>query len=189
NAIQHFITVNDKRLANRFLSLFSKLIRYHLKYYEQDTVALSEELNMLEWYLQLQELRYEDQFEYAFEVENRSLTDQIRIPSLILSALMENAIEKTMLRVAGKGCVQVRVRLPKDRVEFEVFYCTDGDPAVIGERLADYRHDLPNLDAHIEFLNDVKHYNIRFQSKFMETGFVKAEKGICIALSLPALSL
>ena len=188
NAIQHFITINDKWLAIRFLSLFSKLIRYHLKYYEQDVVALSEELNMLEWYLQLQELRYEDRFEYLFEVDNKQSVNQIAVPTLVLSALMENAIEKTMLRVDGKGCVRIKVRILEEEVKFEVFYCTDGNPAVVGERLADYRNDLPNLDTHIEFLKEVKNYKVQFESQFLEES-TEQQKGVKIVLSLPAIPL
>ncbi|MEM6964875.1 MAG: histidine kinase, partial [Bacteroidota bacterium] len=86
NAIQYFILSDDKKSAVKYLSIFSKLLRYHLKYYEAETVALGEELQMLEWYLQLQKLRYEGLFNYQWLKKIKGKEQQLKIPRMVLSA-------------------------------------------------------------------------------------------------------
>ena len=65
NAIQYFITSDEKVKALSYLSVFSKLIRYYLKNFEKETISLSDEITMLSWYLTLQKLRYDKRFEYT----------------------------------------------------------------------------------------------------------------------------
>lgn len=58
NAIQYFVTSEKKKLALEYLSTFSRLIRFYLKQLGKDTVSLYNEIDMLNWYLKLQKLRY-----------------------------------------------------------------------------------------------------------------------------------
>ncbi len=93
NAIQYYITVNDKKSALNYLSLFSKLIRHHLDHFDNDFILLEEELNVVNWHLKLQSLRYEDRFEYHISYLPKDHDLNVKIPARVLSALTEQAVE------------------------------------------------------------------------------------------------
>jgi LytS/YehU family sensor histidine kinase len=57
NSIQHFITTHEKEEALHYLSKFSKLIRKILENSRQNTVSVSNELELLKLYIQLEQLR------------------------------------------------------------------------------------------------------------------------------------
>ncbi|MEZ4809905.1 MAG: histidine kinase [Allomuricauda sp.] len=93
NAIQSFITSGEKKLAMEYLSIFSKLIRYYLKNLERDKVSLMDEMDMLHWYLKLQALRYDHQFEYSISMEQDSKSGEAIIPCFPILTLLENMLE------------------------------------------------------------------------------------------------
>jgi len=93
NAIQHFVTTNDKVNTLKYFSIFSKLIRYYLMNFEVEEIGLQTEINMLDWYFKLQQLRYEDKFQFTIHTKELGDLDQVKIPSLILPILMERVVE------------------------------------------------------------------------------------------------
>src|SRR5690606_30208807 len=84
NAIQYFITSGNKRASLYYLSIFSKLIRFYLKHIDSETVLLREERDMLNSYLALQKLRYNNKFDYRILNSGTSEYPEARIPSFIL---------------------------------------------------------------------------------------------------------
>jgi putative methionine-R-sulfoxide reductase with GAF domain len=187
NAIQHFIAVDDKMAANRFLSLFSKLIRYHLNNYEKDAVLLSGELEMLDWYLHLQHLRYEDKFVYTLERTGKPDLATLYIPSLILSSLFEFAVEQSMFLQQGNSVMKLFVHVDDHQVELNVYF----GPVVIpasSDKMVDYRSEIIPWDEQAKLLNRIKGYAIQ-----TETELVHSEDGsddkIHLKLILPLLAL
>jgi LytS/YehU family sensor histidine kinase len=53
---------------------------------------LSEEIDMLTRYIELQQARFEHRFNYSITVDNKVPAANIQIPSLLLQPLVENAI-------------------------------------------------------------------------------------------------
>jgi putative methionine-R-sulfoxide reductase with GAF domain len=183
NAIQHFITSDDKTTAIRFLSLFSKLIRYHLNAYEKDTVALDKELDMLEWYLRLQQLRYEDRFVY--QIERNTGTSGVHIPSLILSSLTEFAVEQSMFLQTGKSHLNLRVEQLEHTVELHVEFGPIHPEIPHPDRAVNYREELSPWDEQARLINRIKGYNIQTSSTMEPDG--DAYKAL-IRLSLPVVT-
>ncbi|MBP6185817.1 MAG: histidine kinase [Saprospiraceae bacterium] len=166
NAIQHFIAVDDKMAANRFLSLFSKLIRYHLNHYERDIVLLSGEMEMLDWYLHLQHLRYEENFMYTIERTGISDLSALYIPSLILSSLFEFAVEQSMFLQQGQSVMKLHFHIANDQVELNVYF----GPVVIpasSDKMVDYRSEIIPWDEQAKLLNRIKGYAIRTETELM----------------------
>lgn len=188
NAIQHFITADNKESAIRFLSLFSKLIRYHLGNYEKDVARLDQELDMLEWYLRLQRLRYEERFDYTFEKAPGLLAGQTGIPSLVLSSLMEFAVEQSMFHQAGLSRLQLKVSRRKDTVDMEVLYGPLHLGEVSEERMVNYREEFLPWDEQVSLLNRVKGLGIQTRSEILP-GERESEHRVRIFLSLPILDL
>lgn len=92
NSIQYFITRNDRRNAINYLSYFSKLIRGILNSSVSQTTALSEELNLLRYYTELELVRFEEKFHVVFDIQADLDIDNIQIPSLLVQPYVENSI-------------------------------------------------------------------------------------------------
>jgi ligand-binding sensor domain-containing protein/uncharacterized membrane-anchored protein YhcB (DUF1043 family) len=91
SAIQNFILNNNTEEATDYLSRFSRLMRLFLESSRNKYIALSDEKNLLEHYIKLEELRFKDKFSSKIIVdENVSLDTEI--PSMLLQPFVENAI-------------------------------------------------------------------------------------------------
>jgi sensor histidine kinase YesM len=92
NSIQSRIISNKKEEASRFLILFSKLIRKNLEISEQEFIFLEDELNNLQLYLELENMRLGDSFTYTIHCTPSLAAATIRIPTFVVQPLVENAI-------------------------------------------------------------------------------------------------
>ena len=81
---------NDDYETAAYLNKFCSFLRDCL-YWENKCVPLSEELRMVENYLGLQKLRYQDQLEYTIHIPDN--LKEIPIPKFTLQPLIENAVE------------------------------------------------------------------------------------------------
>jgi len=92
NSIQKFIWENKKDDASDYLSKFAKLIRLILDHSAQSYITLSEELDALKVYIELEHRRCNGKFEYAITVGENVDANHCKIPPLILQPFVENAI-------------------------------------------------------------------------------------------------
>ncbi|RYY66445.1 MAG: transporter substrate-binding domain-containing protein [Chitinophagaceae bacterium] len=96
-AIQHFVMLDDKKMANKYLSQLGKFIRYILQNSSEPLISSVEEKNMLEQYLNLEQARFNNSFEYRLEVEGNGG----QIPSMLTFPFVEEALYERVL--AGDG--------------------------------------------------------------------------------------
>ncbi|WP_299433918.1 histidine kinase [uncultured Aquimarina sp.] len=125
NAIQYFITSENKKPALEYLSTFSKLIRFYLKYMEKETVHLVDEISMLHGYLKFQKLRYEGQFDYFIDSGNQLENNGATIPSFMLQTLLENMIEQAMYKQHKNYTIHIRFKIMKDNVSVDIVSSSD----------------------------------------------------------------
>ena len=91
SAIQNFILNNNTEEATDYLSRFSRLMRLFLESSRNKYIALSDEKNLLDHYIKLEELRFKDKFSSKIIV-NDSVSLDTEIPSMLLQPFVENAI-------------------------------------------------------------------------------------------------
>ena len=91
SAIQNFILNNNTEEATNFLSKFSRLMRLFLESSRNKYIALSEEKVLLEYYIQLEELRFKGKFTSKIQIDDNVSLDT-EIPSMLLQPFVENAI-------------------------------------------------------------------------------------------------
>jgi len=119
NSIQNLILKGDKWEANQLLTGFSKLIRSSLEYSRIDFIPIHKELTYLENYLQIEQKRDPDKFDFQLSVSNPSQVDDLYIPSLLVQPICENAVKHAFIQVKGKLEVTVS-QLSEDTVEVKV---------------------------------------------------------------------
>ncbi len=91
NNVQSLIDDGNKEKAHEYLQVFSKLMRQNLSNISKEQIPLQREIELLKSYLKIEQLRYENKFQYNIIVENVD-TEEIFIPPLLIQPLAENAI-------------------------------------------------------------------------------------------------
>lgn len=90
-AIQHLMIKKDVRTANKYLITFGELITTMTRQANQSTINIAEEINMMELYLSIEKLRFDNNFEYSIDCVSDELMEE-RIPSMMIQPLVENSI-------------------------------------------------------------------------------------------------
>ncbi|MBS1636895.1 MAG: histidine kinase [Bacteroidetes bacterium] len=108
NTIQSFIYSEDKKNASTYLSKFSKLTRLILEMSEKDNVTLTEEISTLQLYLDIEKVRFNDDFDFAIHCADYIHTNFIQLPPMIIQPYVENAIKHGLLHKKGLKTVNIR---------------------------------------------------------------------------------
>ena len=93
NSLQYSILDNDTEKSLNFISLFSKLMRATLDNASKHVITLSEEIDYLENYMQVEKMRFLDGFHYAISVSDNITPDELFIPPMLLQPHVENSIK------------------------------------------------------------------------------------------------
>jgi hypothetical protein len=120
NSINHYILQNNPDLASYFLTRFSKLIRQVLNNSKESNVLLSNEMEAMNIYIEMEQLRFDNAFEYQLYVEDNIDMNHIRIPSLLIQPYIENAIWHGLMHKDGKGKLNISIALEDNTLEVSI---------------------------------------------------------------------
>ena len=118
NSIQYYLTCNEKGKALKYLSKFARLMRLTLEFSDKTTISISEELELLRLYLDLEKLRFENKFDYKIEIDPEIDTLSIMIPNLIIQPYVENAVKHGIQNKSGNGMVKVRLKKTNNEINY-----------------------------------------------------------------------
>lgn len=111
NSIQEFILLNEKRQANMYMGKFADLMRLTLDLSNRATITLEEELRTLNLYLELEALRFEEQFSYTIQLEKIEDTAAIEVPPMLIQPYVENAVKHGLLHKQGTKKLDIQFTL------------------------------------------------------------------------------
>ncbi|HJU54580.1 MAG TPA: histidine kinase [Pyrinomonadaceae bacterium] len=100
------LMAEDVRAAQSMLARLSDLLRASLEKTGAHEVALHDELEFLESYLEIEQTRFQDRLTVRMEIDPAAL--DARVPNLILQPLVENAIRHGIAPRARAGVVLIR---------------------------------------------------------------------------------
>lgn len=126
--IQGMILRKDTDLALLYLGKFAKLSRRVLEQSRMETITLEEEIQTLENYIELQQLRLNQSFDYHIECDD-SIDQQLHIPPLLIQPFVENAIEHGLkpLEALQKGMLLISF---EEKQEENLLICTIKDNGI-----------------------------------------------------------
>jgi len=114
NSIQSFIVNNNKELASDYLALFADLMRKYLDFSNKENISLKEELDTLKTYLQLEKVRFEDDFIYEIKIGKNINLELTEIPVMLIQPFVENAIKHGLLHKKGKRLLNLDFELEEN---------------------------------------------------------------------------
>jgi two-component system, LytTR family, sensor kinase len=149
NGIAGLVRDNRNKAAVNMLAGLSDLLRYTLENAGKQEVPLKEELEFLELYLDIQQMRFSDRLQIEMQIEPETL--DALVPNLILQPLVENAIRHGTSRRAASGTVGVCARRHNGSLKIQIYddgpglKRDDGAKAVEGVGLSNTRARLVQL--------------------------------------------
>ncbi|GAB3931653.1 sensor histidine kinase [Larkinella terrae] len=147
SSIQSLINTDDSKGANTYLSDFARLVRESLHHSQKDELSLHEEIQTLDTYLKLEQLRFG--FQYAIRVDSSINVYETNIPVLLLQPLVENAVKHGVASLQNKGDIAVEFKRSNQALIVTITdngsgFTEDPSASGLGLRLTRDRIDLLN---------------------------------------------
>ncbi len=119
-AIQNTLLDGDPLKSSTYLSRFAKLVRQNFEFVNKKFITLEEDLDALKNYIETQQLRFENKFDYKITIQDTIDTSFVQIPPMLLQPFIENAIEHGLKSKKGKGLLQVFISEKEEFTRFEI---------------------------------------------------------------------
>ncbi|HEU0137809.1 MAG TPA: histidine kinase, partial [Flavobacterium sp.] len=105
-SISSFIVQNGTDSAIKYLSKFSKLMRLTLEYSKESLIPIDKEIESLQNYLELEQLRFNQKFEFSIS-KSADIEDDMALPPLLLQPFVENAIIHGLIPKKEQGNIAI----------------------------------------------------------------------------------
>lgn len=176
--------------ANTYLSKLSKLLRMVLNHSDDENISLDKELEMLNLYLLLEKVRLKNSFNYSVEMDEEIITEELKVPTLILQPFAENAIWHGLLHKEGTRALSV-----KGKIENEMLVFSIEDNGIGRKKTAERKKLHPYKSKAIELISQ-RLTVLKQQTGVQQTGFVIKDlyaednlpAGTTVEITLPLLA-
>ncbi len=118
NSIQNFILKSDKIQAYQYLTDFSTLIRNFLQYSNKDYIKLDKELELIQTYIKIEQLRMP--FHFELHLSENLKTSEAYIFTLLLQPCLENAIWHGLNHKIGDKMIHVTIVKVSNKIEINI---------------------------------------------------------------------
>ncbi|MBK7751958.1 MAG: tetratricopeptide repeat protein [Flavobacteriales bacterium] len=109
NSINAFVQRNDQDSASSYLGKFARVMRSVLENSRHAEVSLSEDLEALRGYMDLERMRMDKKFDFTVEVDPALDPEEVMVPPLVVQPFVENAIWHGMAGKEGQGHIRLKV--------------------------------------------------------------------------------
>ncbi len=152
------LTLDQSPKASEVVLKLSELMNYMLYECNEETILISKEIKLLENYLSLERIRYEDTLDIDFQVIGE--TAGKKVAPMMLLPFVENAFKHGVSKLSGNAHVVISLSLDGNKLEFR---SKNTKPANVKPDLAGYSEGigLKNVQRRLELLYPQKH-EIRF---------------------------
>jgi anti-sigma regulatory factor (Ser/Thr protein kinase) len=115
NTVSSFIAQEDETKALRYISKLSVLLRRIFANSQLASISLSEELQSVKEYVEIEQLRFGKKLKFHFENKTEVDLDVIQTPAMLIQPFVENAIKHAVLKSENGGNIWLMVtETPKD---------------------------------------------------------------------------
>ena len=161
NTIQSFILSNDKKQAVNYLSKFATLTRTILEMTEKDLVSITEEIKTLSLYLDIEKVRFNDDFNYEILADSNVDADNIKIPSMFLQPFVENAVKHGLLHKAEEKKLKIHFEKVADQIKISI------DDNGIGRKKSNELNQIKN-NKHQSFATNAMQNRVNLLNQFTQ---------------------
>ncbi len=118
NSIEGLITNKENRKANEYLSSFADIMRATLKNSGHLLISLSQEIDILEKYIRIEQLRFE--FQYNIIIDPALNLQAIEFPPMLLQPSVENAVKHGVAGMGNAGNIIIVIGRRGNSLEIDI---------------------------------------------------------------------
>jgi LytS/YehU family sensor histidine kinase len=107
SSIQNYLHKKRPEEAELYVGKFARLIRKNLNSINSNVVKLDDEISRIRDYLELEQLRMENKFEFSIELNGDFDEESLLIPSMIIQPFVENAVWHGISSIGNNGMVNI----------------------------------------------------------------------------------
>ncbi|ANE50563.1 tetratricopeptide repeat-containing sensor histidine kinase [Flavisolibacter tropicus] len=155
NTIQQVILQQKSDAAQHHLAKLSHLMQYVLEKSPLERVPLHEELQMIEHYIQLEQLRQQHHFSYGITIK---ANEQTMIPALLLQPYVENAI-RHRLASSTKEDLHLHLQVETDGNDLTVSITDNGSKRMNGKETKKQFEENAIGQERLDLLTHLTHKN------------------------------
>ena len=109
NSIESYIIKSDTKKASQYLNNFSRLIRLILQNSRSNYVNLKDEIESIELYIKMEQMRFRDSFSYEINLAEGMNPENFEIPPMLIQPYIENSIWHGLDHDAKDGKVLIEI--------------------------------------------------------------------------------
>lgn len=117
NSLKYYVLRKSKKETAEYLSKFSLLVRTILNNSKQKSIGLIEELEAIKLYIEIENLRLENKFDFEVDIDPTIHTAEVSIPPMIMQPYVENAIWHGLMPMEEKGRLLIKVTNLGERIQ------------------------------------------------------------------------
>jgi len=125
NTIKWSAVMSGADNVGKMIAALGKLLEVSMSKGDEE-VTFKEEIQLIEAYVFIQNVRYNDR--YALKIEADQRIDQLKVPKLILQPLVENAIIHGLKNIEDKGIIRIQAKTEEGKLRISVIDNGEGIP-------------------------------------------------------------
>lgn len=181
NAINQYIQTNQGTIASDYLARYAKLMRQILENSAIEYVVLENEIEFLNNYLIMQQLRFSQSFNFEILIDDNIDAGSIEIPPMIAQPFIENAIEHGLRGLSVEGKLKIEFSQKDEKLILKVTDNGKGiDMSINNSMNNNHRSFAMEITRERLLVLGKKTENIQIDSPVSETG-----AGTCITIYIP----
>lgn len=118
------LSLHQGAKARQMTIALADLFRYSLNKKNETMIALEDEVEMVENYLMIEKIRFEDKLEISIEMDDA--VKQVKVPKFILQPLVENAVKHGLREPNKKGIIKITIAYEANHIDLRIF--DNGEP-------------------------------------------------------------
>lgn len=112
------LMLEDVDRSREMLTKLSEMLRYSLTKNNINAIAVEEELEMVDNYIDLSKIQFEERLEFVKEVQENCL--QVQIPPMIIQLLVENGAKHGISNLKNGGRISLKINKDNDALQILV---------------------------------------------------------------------
>lgn len=139
------LMLEDVSKARNMLTNLSETLRYSLTKSDVNSISLEDELEMVENYIEISKIQFENRLQFKTHIDEASLEKQI--PPMIIQMLVENALKHGISNLKSGGKVILSTHIKDDQLQIEVT-----NPGTLQKSTSTTQLGLQNIKRRLELL-------------------------------------
>ncbi|WP_017497117.1 sensor histidine kinase [Flavobacterium sp. WG21] len=117
NNIRGLILENPEK-SREMITRLSEMLRYSLTKNEITTIALEEEIEMVENFIEISKIQMEDRLNFTSQIDQNTL--KLQIPPMIIQMLIENAVKHGIAKLKEGGQISLETNMENNNLTIVV---------------------------------------------------------------------